>query len=231
MIDGRFLENAEETAVHYSSEGKILVVDHEFQNVDLVSRLMTERGYDVVSALSGELALEAVVRERPDIVLMDANMPGIDGFEVCRLLKASSTTRLTPVILVAALTAAEDRVRGIDAGADDFLSKPFVVAELEARVRSLTRLKRYTDELDSAESVILSLARTIEARDPHTFGHCERLAHYATVLGADLGVSDSQQLALTRGGYLHDVGKVGIPDAILLKPGPLDPAEFLAMQR
>ena len=125
----------------------------------------------------------------------------------------------------------EDRVRGIDAGADDFLTKPFVLSELEARVRSLTRLKRYTDELDSAESVILSLALTIEARDPYTRGHCERLAGYAIALGARLGLRDDQQVALHRGGFLHDVGKIGIPDAVLLKRGPLDPAEYALMQQ
>lgn len=110
----------------------------------------------------------------------DVNMPGIDGIEVCRRLKTDPKTRLIPVVLITTLTANEDRIRGIEAGADDFLSKPPVIAELEARVRSLTRLKRYTDELDSAESVTLSLGLTIEARDPYTKGHCQRLAKYAT---------------------------------------------------
>ena len=109
--------------------------------------------------------------ERPDVVLLDVNMPRLDGFEVCRRLKANPATRLIPVVLLTGLAAVEDRVRGIDAGADDFLSKPYAAAELEARVRSLTRLKRYTDDLDSAESVILSLARTIEARDLYIQGH------------------------------------------------------------
>ena len=134
-------------------------------------------------------------------------------------------------MLLTGLSAVEDRVKGIEAGADDFLSKPFVVAELNARVRSLTRLKRYTDELDSAESMILSLALTIEARDPYTKGHCERLAAYATALGARLGLPEDQQVALHRGGFLHDVGKIGIPDAVLLKSGPLEPAEFALMQQ
>jgi putative two-component system response regulator len=164
-------------------------------------------------------------------VLLDVNMPRLDGFDVCRRLKGDPATRLIPIVLLTGLTAIEDRVRGIDAGADDFLTKPYAVAELQARVRSLTRLKRYTDELDSAASVILSLARTIEARDPCTGGHCERLAGYATALGAHLNLPSDQQLALYRGGYLHDVGKVGIPDAVLLKRGPLDPGEFVVMQQ
>jgi putative two-component system response regulator len=193
--------------------------------------MMGRLGYATATAADGEAALDAVVRERPDVVLLDVNMPSLDGFEVCRRLKADPATRLIPIVLLTGLAAVEDRVRGIDAGADDFLSKPFAAAELEARVRSLTRLKRYTDELDSAESVILSLARTIEARDSYTQGHCERLAVYATALGAHLGLSTDQQRALNRGGYLHDVGKVGIPDAILLKPGPLDAAERAAMEQ
>jgi putative two-component system response regulator len=138
---------------------------------------------------------------------------------------------LIPVVLLTGLAAIEDRVRGIDAGADDFLTKPFAVAELQARVRSLTRMKRYTDELESADAVILSLARTIEARDSYTSGHCERLARSATALGAHLGLDDDQQIALHRGGFLHDVGKIGIPDAILLKRGPLDPADVLVIQQ
>jgi putative two-component system response regulator len=215
----------------YADAGRILVVDDEPANVALVSRLMKRFGYEISTAPNGEEGLEAVARVRPDVILLDVNMPGIDGFEVCRRLKAAAATRLIPVVLLTGLSAVEDRVKGIEAGADDFLSKPFVVAELNARVRSLTRLKRYTDELDSAESMILSLALTIEARDPYTKGHCERLAAYATALGARLGLPEDQQVALHRGGFLHDVGKIGIPDAVLLKSGPLEPAEFALMQQ
>jgi putative two-component system response regulator len=211
--------------------GKVLIVDDEDANVVLLSLIMSRLGYATATAADGEAALSAVIRERPDVILLDVNMPRLDGFEVCRRLKGDPATRLIPVVLITGLLAVEDRVRGIEAGADDFLSKPFVQLELEARVRSLRRLKRYTDELDSAASLILSLGRTIEARDPGTQGHCERLATYATALGAHLGLSDDQQLALYRGGYLHDVGKVGIPDAILLKPGRLDPSEYIVMQQ
>ena len=122
--------------------GKVLVVDDDRSNVELLTRLMTREGYRVVSALNGALALDAVERERPDVVLMDVNMPGVDGFEACRRLKGDAATRLLPVILITGLTATEDRIRGIDAGADDFLSKPFAIDELRARVRSLTRIKR-----------------------------------------------------------------------------------------
>jgi len=211
--------------------GTILVVDDEAQNVEVFSRLMSRLGYDVLTATSGELALQSVARDRPDLVLLDVNMPGIDGIEVCRRLKNDTRTRLIPIVLITGLNATEDRVRGIEAGADDFLAKPPVVAELEARIRSLTRLKRYTDELDSAQSIIMTLGLTIESRDPSTQGHCERLTRYAAALGARLRLDDDQLIALHRGAFLHDVGKVGIPDVILLKPGPLTPSERAAMQQ
>jgi len=211
--------------------GRILVVDDEAQNVEVFSRLMKRFGYEVLTATSGELALQSVARDRPDLVLLDVNMPGIDGFEVCRRLKSDTRTRLIPIVLITGMNATEDRVRGIEAGADDFLAKPPVLAELEARVRSLMRLKRYTDELDSAQSVILTLGLTIESRDPCTQGHCERLTRYAAALGGRLGLDEDQLVALRRGAFLHDVGKVGISDVILLKPGPLTPSERAAMQQ
>jgi putative two-component system response regulator len=228
---GRASTTIEAVRPHAPLAARLLVVDDEPANVDVLVRIMTRLGYDVASASDGAGALAAVAERAPDIVLLDVNMPGVDGFEVCRRLKADPATRLIPIILVTALAATEDRVRGIEAGADDFITKPFVKAELEARVRSLTRLKRYTDELDSAESVILTLALTIEARDPYTHGHCERLARYASGLGEQLGLGEHERLALYRGGYLHDIGKVGVPDAILLKVGPLLPAERLVMEQ
>src|SRR5579864_4867989 len=210
---------------------RVLVVDDEPANIRLLTRLMTEQGFEVRSASDGEQALAAIADERPDLVLLDVNMPKIDGFEVCRRLKRDPATRLLPIVLVTGLTASEDHIRGIDAGADDFVTKPFNVQELEARVRSLLRLKRYTDELDSAESVILSLGLTIEARDPYTQDHCEHLARYAAALGARLGLDEDQRVALDRGAFLHDVGKVGIPDAILLKPGRLTSSERELMEQ
>ena len=211
--------------------GKILVVDDERANRDVLTRMMRGEGYEVISAANGELALAAAAAERPDVVLMDVNMPVMNGYEACRSLKLDRATRLLPVILITGLSDTEDRIRGINAGADDFLSKPFVRDELRARVRSLRRQKRYTDELESAESVILSLALTIEARDPSTQGHCARLAAYGAALGARLGLDDDHQMALHRGGYLHDVGKVGVADAVLLKPGALTAEETREMQQ
>jgi putative two-component system response regulator len=215
----------------YTSPAKILIVDDERRNVQVFQMLMTSLGYEVMTADNGRAALDAVAHDLPDLILLDINMPGIDGLEVCRRLKSEERTRLIPIVLITGLSATEDRVRGIEAGADDFLTKPPAIEELQARVRSLVRLKRYTSELDSAESVILSLGLTIEARDRFTQGHCQRLATYATELGKRLGFSDDDLTALNRGGFLHDVGKVGIPDAVLMKPGRLTPEEFTLMRR
>jgi putative two-component system response regulator len=220
-----------ETTTGDRAAGKVLIVDDDPTNIDVLTRLLVRDGYRVASVSNGGLAVEAAMRERPHVVLMDVNMPGIDGFEACRRLKQNPATRLLPVILVSGLTAASDRILGINAGADDFLSKPYVLDELRARIRSLIQLKQHTDELESAESVILSLALILEARDPATKGHCDRLARYAVKLGEQLGLAEDQLKALHRGGYVHDIGKVGVADEILLKPGPLNEAETLQMQQ
>lgn len=211
--------------------GVILVVDDIEGNARLLTSVLSADGHSVRTATGGADAIRIVGDDPPDLVLMDVMMPGIDGFEACRQIKRRPATRLTPVVLVTSLSDTDSRIRGIDAGADDFLSKPFNRHELLARVRSLLRLKRYTDDLDTAESVIVSLALTIEARDPNTEGHCQRLAAYAVSLGQVLGLGEGDIAALERGGYLHDVGKVGIPDAVLLKPGPLSPDEFQIMKQ
>jgi cyclic di-GMP phosphodiesterase len=210
---------------------RILIVDDERQNRDLLVRLLSREGYGTLTASNGEEALSLVAEAPPDLVLLDVQMPGISGMEVCRRLKEDSATRLTPVVLVTGLRDREHRIQGILVGADDFVSKPFDFEELRARVRSLLRLKRYTDELDTAESIIISLALTIEARDAYTEGHCVRLANYATALGERVDLSRDELAALHRGAYLHDLGKVGIPDALLLKPAPLVPEEYEVMKQ
>ncbi len=187
-------------------------------------------GWEVVTAPDGRQSLEDLARLKPDLVLLDVNMPFMDGFEVCRRVKSNPETRLTPVVLVTALSATEDRVRGIKAGADGFLSKPVDHSELLAHVRSLLSLKAYTDELERAESVLFALARSIEGKDPCTEGHCERLSGYSARLGKRIGLAEDQVIALRRAGIVHDIGKVAVPDAILLKPGRLTPEEFRIMQ-
>ena len=214
-----------------SSAATILIVDDVAANARLLERLLRGQGHHVVFARDGEEALERVRDDHPDLVLMDVMMPTLDGFETCRRLKNDPKTRLVPVVLITALQESRDRIRGLEVGADDFLCRPVNTAELTARVRSLLRIKRFTDELDSAESLILSLALTIEARDACTEGHCQRLARYAVAVGRQLGLTDEDLFALEKGGFLHDVGKVGVPDAILLKPAALTAEEVSIMQQ
>ena len=152
------------------SSGRVLVVDDAPTNVALLEQLLSRDGHTVLTATNGLDALVIVERDRPELVLTDVVMPGRDGHELCRAIKANPATCLTPVVLVTSLRGREERLKGIHAGADDVLIKPVDPHELRARVQSLLRLKRYTDELDSAEAVIMSLARTVEARDPCTEG-------------------------------------------------------------
>ena len=209
----------------------MLIADDEHENRALFVRLLAGEGYEVHTVPDGAAALTAIERYRPDVILLDVQMPGVDGFEVCHQIKLNPATRLTPVVMVTGLNERQNRIKGINSGADDFIVKPFDTEELRARVRSLIKLKRYTDDLESAESVIMSLALTVEARDSYTEGHCQRLAGYATALGEALHLSNDDLAALYRGGYLHDVGKIGIADALLLKPSPLTPDEFDAIKQ
>lgn len=208
----------------------ILIVDDDEDQRRILELLLKHYGFEVITAADGTIALEKVRSEKPDLILLDVNMPGLNGFEVCRRIKANPATRLTPVVLVTTLTAVEDRVHGIEAGADDFLSKPVDQNELLARARSLLNLKAFVDELENAEAVLYSLARSIEARDLCTAGHCERLSKDSVRLGKRLGLSDEQLTALRRGGFLHDIGKVAVPDSILRKPGPLTDQETEIMK-
>jgi putative two-component system response regulator len=209
---------------------QILVADDLEANRQLLIRILTSDGHVVHLATDGDEALRLMETQSIDLVLLDVMMPGRTGFEVCRELKRRPATRLIPVVLITSLQDSESKVRGIDAGADDFITKPFSTHELRARVRSLIRMKRYTDDLDTAESVIMSLALTIEARDATTDGHCQRLASYATTLGTALGLAGEDLFALERGGFLHDIGKIGVPAAILLKPGRLTADEYAVVK-
>ena len=210
----------------------VLVVDDEAGNRQLLTRVLRRHHYAVHTVSDGESALALIEHSNrlPDLVLLDVMLPGIDGFTLCRKLKSNTLTRLVPVVLLTGLESPQHKIEGINAGADDFLTKPVQIAELTARAASLVRLKRYTDDLESAESVILSLALTVEARDPYTEGHCQRLAAYSSALGRVLGLDRDDIAALHRGGYLHDVGKIGVADSILLKATRLTAAEYRQMQ-
>jgi len=214
-----------------SLRASILVADDDETSARFLKRLLTKEGHDVSVVHTAAEALSTCHADPPDLVLVDLVAPRGHGFDVCRKLKDQGSTRFIPVVIVTAQGDRADRLKGIEAGCDDFLTKPFDSTELHARIRSLVRLKRYTDELESAEAVILGLGATIEARDPSTNGHCQRLAHYATRLGRSLGLDASDIGALERGGFLHDIGKIAVPDRVLLKDGKLDAQESRMMRK
>jgi len=206
--------------------GTILVADDQASNRELLEELLTAEGFKVASVANGAAALEQLSIVPIDLVLLDVMMPQLTGFQACEKIKANPTPYLIPVILITALSDKQDRIEGIRAGADDFLTRPVDRTELLARVRSLLKLKLRTDELERAESVLFTLARSIEGKDPYTHGHCERLAEYSARLGEQLNLPEEELVALRRAGIVHDVGKIAIPDAILLKPGRLTPEEW-----
>ncbi len=210
---------------------KILIVDDMIQNIELLRAFLQPMNYTIESALDGEDALKKVGQFEPDLVLLDVMIPKIDGHEVCSRLKSNEETRHIMIIMISSLSDLENEVMGIEAGADDYLSKPFNQLLLRTRIKSLLKTKYYNDQLEKAETVISSLALGVEAKDPYTEGHCSRLSRYSTALGNRLGLGMSLLKALNSGGVLHDVGKVGIPDAILLKPGPLTDEERKIMSK
>ena len=207
-----------------------MIVDDEPVVAEVLRRLLVKEGYQADVFNDGQAALEALPDMRPHVVLLDVNMPGLSGIDVCRRLKQDTAHRLTPVVMVTGQAQRDARLEGLEAGADDFLAKPVDPQELMIRVRSLVRIKRYTDDLDSAASLIVAMALLVEARDGNTEGHCHRMANYATALGRALNLSEEDLHALHRGGFLHDIGMLAIPDEVLRKTGPLDAAQFELMK-
>jgi putative two-component system response regulator len=209
----------------------ILVVDDEVAITRLLRMVLEADGHEVVVAADGQSALDRVAERRPDLVILDLDMPRLGGFEVCRRLKNAPNTRLLPILVLTGTGVADARLRAWDLGADEFLTKPFQTLEVAARCRSLLRQKELVNALDSAESVVFALARAIEAKSPYTHGHSGRVTQYALSLGKLLGLGETEVDILRRGAALHDIGKINTPDAILNKPGGLTPEEFEVVKR
>ncbi len=210
---------------------RILVVDDNPDTTILMRELLSGAGYEVVAVLGAAQTEAEIRRDPPDLILSDVIMPDKSGYELCRELKDNPSTRLIPFVLITGLSDREDKLRGIEAGADDFLNKPIFPEELFARVKSLLKLKEFTDELETAESMLCTLALSVESRDPYTEGHCERLALHAMDLGRHLGLENDSIVALRRGGYLHDLGKIAVPDEILKKGTNLSAEEWAVMKK
>ena len=216
----------EHSLPHFGRKPRILIVDDNATNIDLIKKQLQGNDYHFESAPNGLEGLEKVKNWKPDLILLDLMMPGMSGYEVCKILKSDKELRFIPVIVVTALSEMDDKLKAIDLGADDFLIKPFNKMELASRIRSLLRVKSLYDDLDSSESILFSLAQAIETKDPYTRGHSERVARYARKLAVAIGLSELEQEQIWRGGLLHDIGKIGISEVILHKSGPLTTEEM-----
>lgn len=204
----------------------ILIVDDQLENIQTIRDILGESRYRILEANNGVEALKTVVEEAPDLILLDALMPVMDGFETAKIIRSNSETKLIPIIMITALDSLQDRVKGLESGVDDFITRPFNIVELRARIKNLLRLRESLNELENAEQVIFTLAKAVEAKDKYTEGHCNRLANLAESMGKFLNLPENDTIVLRRGGFLHDIGKIAISDQILLKPGPLTKEEF-----
>jgi putative two-component system response regulator len=209
----------------------ILVVEDDLANRALLVHLLERDGYRTSSVADGRDALAAIEELAPDLVLLDVGLPTVDGFEITRRLRSDPRTVALPIILLTGRTGLDSVVEGLDAGADDFVSKPFQAAELLARLRSALRLRQALARMDAAHSAVAALANAVEAKDPMTERHCQRLANLAARVGARAGLDTDHLESLAYGALLHDVGKIGVPEAILTKQGPLDEGERDLMRR
>jgi putative two-component system response regulator len=208
----------------------VLTVDDDVVLRWSLARALRRLGYNVLEAGGGQEALVVAREQQPDAVLLDLNLPDLPGNEVCRRLRADDATRLIPVVFLTGEHDRQARLAGLEAGATDFLTKPFDLSELAARMRNLVELRQAMAELDSAEAIVFSIARLVEARDRATGDHCDRLASLVVRLGRKLDMGAEELVVLRRAGYLHDIGKIAIPDAVLLKPGRLTAEEWEIMR-
>jgi putative two-component system response regulator len=213
------------------SGSRILVVDDDPTVHAVIGRFCETNRFVVSHARDGAEALRIIQESPPDLVLCDVRMPGMDGIELCRRLKSDPSTELLPVILLSALSSSREQEEGLDAGADEYLTKPFRKTEGMARIRAMLRMKLLQDHLERAERVLFALARVVEARDHCTGGHIERVGSLVSEVARLMGFDEAGRRQLTRGAILHDIGKISTPDAVLNKPGSLSPEEMEQIRR
>jgi putative two-component system response regulator len=207
---------ASEPASEAGRTGRLLLVDALTVNRNLVKGTLRAAGhYEFFEAATGRAALETMEEQAIDLVILDLTLPDMSGPDFCRRMKSNRRTQLVPILMFTSMHGPEHEVVGIDAGADEYLTKPLYPSVLRARVRALLRHKSTLDSLDEAETILFALAQAVEARDSYTAEHCQRLATYSVALGVALGLSRPELVALYRGGFLHDIGKISIPDTIL----------------
>jgi putative two-component system response regulator len=208
----------------------LLIVDDIELNRRLLKAMLKTAAYRILEAARPSTALSILEREKVDLVVVDLVMPEMSGPEFCHLLKSDKRTQLIPILMTTSVQGTENEVAGIESGADEFLIKPLQPAVARTRIRAMLRNKALTDSLEEAETILFALAQAVERRDKYTGMHCERLTTYSLALGQALGLPRQEQLALYRGSYLHDIGKIGIPDGILFKRGLLTEDEWQTMR-
>ncbi|CAN5774294.1 response regulator [soil metagenome] len=209
----------------------VLVVDDDLTQRQILARILEHEGYAVLGVGDGETGLRAIVEHQPELVLLDLNLPRMDGFEVCRRLRSDPVTATLPVIVLTGHTSTDDMVASLDAGADDFLAKPFQQAELLARMRSAFRLRGAINSLERAAQIVATLANAVEAKDADLVHHCRWLARHAARVAVSIGLRGEELEAVAYGALLHDVGKIGVPEHLLRKEGPLSEQEWKLMRR
>jgi cyclic di-GMP phosphodiesterase len=240
-----------------SRHGNIMVVDDQPTNLKLLEDMLLQEGHEVRSFPLGRLALAAAVQNPPDLILLDINMPEMNGYEVCAQLKSSEALSDIPVIFLSALTATQDKVRAFQAGALDYISKPFQFEEVHARVETHLKLhdlqralKLHNERLDELvdertkqlqaavkqiestyDETLHALGAALDLRDNETAGHSQRVTRYSLEIAKAMHCSEAELRQISLGAYLHDIGKIGIPDAILLKAGKLNAEETEIMRQ
>lgn len=208
----------------------LLVIDNEEVNRRLLKAMLKAEPYRIVEARKASEAIQELEQQQVDLIILDIMLPEVNGMDFCRWLKSNRRTQLIPVLVMTNVQGVENEIAGLNAGADEFLIKPLSPAVVRTRVKSLLRSKAAVDSLEEAETILFALAQAVEQRDKHTGDHCQRLATYSVALGMALGLSKPELVALYRGGYLHDIGKVAVPDSVLFKTGPLNEQEWVIMQ-
>jgi putative two-component system response regulator len=203
--------------IHESKRDLVLAVDDNEQNLQLLEEYLSTWGYDVVMARDGREALQLFPQINPSVIVLDVMMPVMDGYEACGSIKDQPGGRTIPILMLTALTGTEDKIKALECGADDFLNKPINKDELRTRIRSLIRIRALRQELDSSENIILTLTNALANKDPRSGGHVERVAAYAARLSDKLGMSRDERETIVKGALLHDIGMIGVPDALLLK--------------
>jgi putative two-component system response regulator len=207
-------------------KGRIIVADDSFTSNMITKNLLVKQGYDVHVAFDGEEALNLIGTLNPDLIILDIMMPNVSGLDVCKIVKSNEKTRFIPVIILTASDSREDKNYAISAGANDYLNKPYDKTELKLKVDALVKLKNAIDEMESASNIILALAKAVEAKDNYTEGHGERVSLYSSKIAKRLNLQEQQIKNIITAGILHDVGKIGIPDVILNKPGKVTDREY-----